>query len=118
MARVHIGRCVAVEVMDRERRGACSLRDDLDAPRVALSSFLVQPLGSKQVRTMRVNEETVLVGSRVVLVPYRKEHVARYHEWMQDAATREATASEPLSLEEEYAMQKSWHLDDDSECAS
>ena len=35
----------------------------------------------------------------------RSQHVPRYHEWMSDPAIREATASEPLSLEEEYEMQ-------------
>ena len=29
----------------------------------------------------------------------------RYHQWMLDADLRELTASEPLSLDEEYAMQ-------------
>lgn len=28
-----------------------------------------------------------------------------YHEWLQDEVIREATASEELSLEEEYEMQ-------------
>ncbi|MCO5553561.1 hypothetical protein L7F22_007084 [Adiantum nelumboides] len=91
---------------------------------------------------MRVNEETVLVGSRAVLVPYRSEHVEKvrscrfqqvyalpspphckassliplqYHQWMTDPEIRQQTASEPLSLEEEHDMQRSWHLDDDSE---
>ena len=71
----------------------------------------------------------VLVGSSVVLVPYRAGYVERYHAWMQDEALLEATASadlparvlgsfaallnnnlteacragEPLSLEEERA---------------
>lgn len=62
---------------------------------------------------MRINEETVLVGSRVVLVPYRKGHVERYHEWMNDAEIRQQTASEPLTIEEEYEMQQTWHKDDD-----
>jgi len=55
----------------------------------------------------------VLVGSGVCLVPYVKEHVERYHEWMQSDFLLEMTASEPLSIEEEYEMQQSWHLDED-----
>ena len=43
--------------------------------------------------------------------PYRRRHVARYHAWMQDPWLREMTASEPLSLDEEYAMQASWRDD-------
>ncbi|PWN29284.1 acyl-CoA N-acyltransferase [Jaminaea rosea] len=62
---------------------------------------------------MRLNEETVLVGSSVVLVPYRKEHVPQYHEWMQSPILQEQTASEPLTLEQEYEMQAKWHLDED-----
>ncbi|GAA5899912.1 hypothetical protein JCM6882_007000 [Rhodosporidiobolus microsporus] len=62
---------------------------------------------------MRLNEATALVNDRVVLRPYRRWHVPRYNEWMQSEELREATASEPLSLEEEYEMQQSWRLDDD-----
>lgn len=64
---------------------------------------------------MRLNYETVLVGEQCVLVPYRREHVAKYHAWMQDAQLLEATASEPLTLEEEYEMQESWR-DDSKKC--
>ncbi|GBG29065.1 N-acetyltransferase 9-like protein [Hondaea fermentalgiana] len=64
---------------------------------------------------MRTNWETRLVGKRVVLVPYRRQHVEKYHEWMKDPALLEATASEPLSVEEEYEMQASWR-DDDAKC--
>ncbi|KAM6503240.1 GNAT domain containing protein [Amanita muscaria] len=62
---------------------------------------------------MRVNQETVLVGEKVVLVPYRPEHVPKYHSWMQDEELRRLTASEPLSLKEEYEMQQKWQLDED-----
>ncbi|KAH8928268.1 acyl-CoA N-acyltransferase [Atractiella rhizophila] len=62
---------------------------------------------------MRLNESTILIGKRVILVPYRAEHVARYHEWMEDEELRTATASERLTLEEEYEMQRKWHLDPD-----
>lgn len=49
------------------------------------------------------------------LITHRAEHVERYHEWMSDDNLREQTASEVLSLEEEADMQRSWHLDEDSE---
>ncbi|XP_071914415.1 GCN5-related N-acetyltransferase 9 isoform X5 [Coffea arabica] len=52
-----------------------------------------------------------LEGKKVILVPYMKEHVEKYHEWMQDPALLEATASEPLTLDEEYDMQLSWTQD-------
>ncbi|KAK3148116.1 hypothetical protein QOZ80_3BG0290890 [Eleusine coracana subsp. coracana] len=51
------------------------------------------------------------LGERVVLVPYLREHVPRYHEWMQDPALLEATASEPLSLAQEFDVHRSWTLD-------
>ncbi|OAT05474.1 hypothetical protein BDBG_01864 [Blastomyces gilchristii SLH14081] len=62
---------------------------------------------------MFINEKTALSSSRVLLVPYCKHHVPRYHEWMKDLEIQQATASEPLALEEEYAMQASWRTDAD-----
>ncbi len=70
---------------------------------------------------------------QLLLVPYARHHVEKYHEWMQDPvrlsghehmpkamfsqvscqAIREATASEPLSLEEEYENQASWRASSD-----
>lgn len=61
---------------------------------------------------MRANANLTLVGTKCALVPYRKEHVPTYHAWMQDASLLEATASEPLSLDEEYEMQASWASDE------
>ncbi|KAI9814913.1 MAG: hypothetical protein M1832_005641 [Thelocarpon impressellum] len=49
----------------------------------------------------------------VRLVPYTAEHVPTYYSWMQNEALRKATASEPLTLAEEYAMQRSWRCDAD-----
>jgi len=62
---------------------------------------------------MRTNQFTVVMGRRVILVPYEEYHVAKYHEWMQDSELQTLTASDRLSLEEEYAMQRSWREDDD-----
>ena len=62
---------------------------------------------------MRCNRDLVLESGAVTLVPYRPEHVPTYHGWMGDPWLQEMTASEPLSLEEEYAMCKSWQEDED-----
>ncbi|CAO2646021.1 Alpha/beta-tubulin-N-acetyltransferase 9 [Lemmus lemmus] len=63
---------------------------------------------------MRLNQNTVLLGKKVVLVPYTSEHVpSRYHEWMKSEELRHLTASEPLTLEQEYIMQASWREDED-----
>lgn len=55
-----------------------------------------------------------LEGEKVILVPYMEAHVPKYHEWMQDPSLLQATASEPLSLEQEYQMQLSWSRDPNS----
>ncbi|KAI4874860.1 hypothetical protein NFI96_034433 [Prochilodus magdalenae] len=62
---------------------------------------------------MRINENTLLEGKHVVLVPYNAEHVPRYHQWMASPELQKLTASEPLTLEEEYDMQRSWREDND-----
>ena len=62
---------------------------------------------------MRCNREVALDGAAVALVPYRPEHVPTYNAWMADPWLREMTASEPLSLEEEYAMCESWQQSED-----
>ena len=57
----------------------------------------------------------IQIGRQLILVPYRKKYVAQYHAWMQDSFLQEMTASEPLTLEEEYEMQASWRDDEKSE---
>ncbi|KAG8041077.1 hypothetical protein G9C98_002065 [Cotesia typhae] len=61
---------------------------------------------------MKINENTRIVGSKVLLVPYKKKYVERYHEWMKSEELQYLTGSEPLTIEEEYQMQESWHNDD------
>jgi len=62
---------------------------------------------------MLVNKYTTIRGKKVVLVPYKEEHVPKYHEWMKSEELQQLTASEPLTLEKEYEMQKSWQVDND-----
>lgn len=65
---------------------------------------------------MRANADLVLAcpaAPRVALVPYTRAAVPTYHVWMEDAALRAATASERLTLADEYAMCDAWAGDDD-----
>ena len=62
---------------------------------------------------MRDNCNISICGNRVVLVPYQRKFVSKYHEWMQDPHLLLMTASEPLTIEEEYAMQRTWKEDAD-----
>eukprot|EP00878_Enallax_costatus_P011839 GHUV01012361.1.p1 GENE.GHUV01012361.1~~GHUV01012361.1.p1 ORF type:complete len:202 (+),score=34.57 GHUV01012361.1:625-1230(+) len=62
---------------------------------------------------MKTNYNTTIQGQKIVLVPYRREHVEQYHTWMQCPQLQEATASEPLTLQEEYEMQQKWAEDED-----
>ncbi|KAJ8066385.1 hypothetical protein OCU04_005452 [Sclerotinia nivalis] len=62
---------------------------------------------------MLINGHTAVCTNKVLLVPYEESHVITYHNWMKDEEIQQATASEPLSLEEEYAMQRSWRTDHD-----
>ncbi|CAK7230847.1 hypothetical protein SBRCBS47491_007727 [Sporothrix bragantina] len=57
---------------------------------------------------MKVNENIAVATPGVLLVPYDRRHVPTYHAWMEDEAVRAATASERLTLDEEYENQESW----------
>ncbi|XP_059049347.1 alpha/beta-tubulin-N-acetyltransferase 9 [Achroia grisella] len=62
---------------------------------------------------MKINNNTQVKGPNVTLVPYRKHHVPKYHMWMTSEELQKLTASEPLTLQQEYEMQKSWQEDED-----
>jgi hypothetical protein len=60
---------------------------------------------------MKDNWGITVFGKLVQLVPYQAKLVNKYHQWMLDPALLALTASEPLSLDEEIEMQKSWKND-------
>lgn len=62
---------------------------------------------------MKLNEKIKIVGNQVILVPYEAKHVPKYHSWMQSKELQQLTASEQLTLEKEYEMQRSWREDED-----
>lgn len=62
---------------------------------------------------MLINKNTIIVGTKIILVPYTLKHVGKYHQWMQCPILREETDSEELSIEEEIEMCKSWKNDED-----
>ncbi|SCB64836.1 hypothetical protein QX201_009122 [Fusarium graminearum] len=62
---------------------------------------------------MKINQNTAISTSKALLVPYEAHHVRQYHAWMQDPDIQEATASEPMTLEEEYENQQSWRTSSD-----
>ena len=49
---------------------------------------------------MRENWNTMIEGTKVILVPYRRAHVDKYHGWMKSKELQELTGSEPLTLGE------------------
>ncbi|KAH6987926.1 acyl-CoA N-acyltransferase [Ilyonectria sp. MPI-CAGE-AT-0026] len=62
---------------------------------------------------MKINETTAIATSQALLVPYEAHHVRQYHSWMQDPDIQEATASEPMTMDEEYENQQSWRTSSD-----
>ncbi|KAG8229232.1 hypothetical protein J437_LFUL001477 [Ladona fulva] len=62
---------------------------------------------------MRLNSQTALRGKGVILLPYERMMVPKYHDWMKSPELLLLTASEPLTLEEEYDMQNKWLQDED-----
>lgn len=61
---------------------------------------------------MRINWNERIETSEITLTPYRRALVPAYHEWMSDAWLREATASEEMTLAEEYEAQRGWRDDE------
>jgi RimJ/RimL family protein N-acetyltransferase len=64
---------------------------------------------------MKDNWTSTIISEKLQLVPYARECVPKYHSWMQSEEMQELTASEPLSLDEEFEMQATWR-DDPKKC--
>lgn len=65
---------------------------------------------------MKDNANIKIVGSKVILIPYEAKHVSKYHKWMENEELRTLTASEPLTLEDEFEMQRTWRESADKCC--
>ena len=57
---------------------------------------------------MLLNWETQIIGQKVILVPYTRKHVEKYHKWMKSEELIFLTGSEPLTFQEEIEMQETW----------
>jgi len=55
----------------------------------------------------------LLVYPDIALVPYLPLHLPHYNAWMSDPQIREATGSEPLTMEEEEEMCEKWKVDEE-----
>ncbi|CAH1794231.1 unnamed protein product [Owenia fusiformis] len=62
---------------------------------------------------MKQNQNMCIIGNDILLIPYKAKHVPKYHDWMKSEELQKLTASEPLTLEEEYSMQQAWAEDAD-----
>lgn len=64
-------------------------------------------------KPMLIDKRFIHITPTLILVPYLPIHVPKYHGWMSNEAILQQTASESLSLEEEFAMQVTWATDED-----
>ena len=53
-------------------------------------------------------------GKKYYFIILNMYSVFRYHDWMQSPELLEQTASERLTLDQEYEMQQSWFQDENS----
>ncbi|KAF7552022.1 hypothetical protein G7046_g7554 [Stylonectria norvegica] len=78
------------------------------------SARLYYTAAAKRSGCMRlIGWNVAIATSTALLVPYEAHQVPKYHSWMQDPDIQEATASEPLTLAEEYENQQSWRTSTD-----
>ncbi|CAB4054298.1 unnamed protein product [Lepeophtheirus salmonis] len=78
-----------------------------------ISNVAHNPESMMKADDMKLNARTKIIGEKVVLVPYDESHVPTYHEWMKDPEILDLTGSEPLTIEQEYEMVKTWRESED-----
>lgn len=61
---------------------------------------------------MRINWHERIETNDIILRPYRRAFVSTYHSWMLDPWLRETTASDEMTMVEEYAAQRGWRDDE------
>lgn len=59
------------------------------------------------------NKTVIKIDNQIALIPYCEHHVLTYHNWMSDPKMLQWTASEALTIDEEYEMQHTWTQDRD-----
>lgn len=57
----------------------------------------------------------MLVGDRILLVPYEKYHVPRYNAWLQNEELQELIGTSVSTLVEDFEMQQRW-FDEKDKC--
>lgn len=77
---------------------------------MTVRTHLITPYSYRKILT---HSSPAILTPKILLVPYSPHHVPTYHTWMQSPELQLLTASEPLTLDEEYAMQFSWRQDAD-----
>lgn len=53
----------------------------------------------------------IIIQKYTSLIPYLKNHIEKYHMWMQNLELQQNTESEPLTFEQEISMHREWDQD-------
>ncbi|VDK41263.1 unnamed protein product, partial [Taenia asiatica] len=97
--RVSLARA-ALNEMKNQGNGCCEFYN--------FSTGTLRQISSHHAQQIYVLQAHSVETADLYLVPYEVGHVPKYHRWMQTRELQVLTASEPLSLEEEYEQQKNW----------
>ena len=56
-------------------------------------------------------KQSIINGDKIDLIPYLKDHVRMYNNWLNDPYIQKMTQTEPISLDDEYKSQMEWKND-------